>query len=103
MNKVVGTRSTSGQIVTTTLRRRDGLDFPITLDRSIRNHGLQVHAALRSAIIDGLLRPETKLPSSRTLAEQLGVRRNAIVAAYEHLSGDGLIEAHHGAGTYVAA
>jgi GntR family transcriptional regulator/MocR family aminotransferase len=49
------------------------------------------------------LRPETKLPSSRTLAEQLGVRRNAIVAAYEHLSGDGLIEAHHGAGTYVAA
>jgi GntR family transcriptional regulator/MocR family aminotransferase len=102
MNKVVGTRSTSGQNVTTTLRR-DLLDFPIHFDRSIRNHGLQVHAALRSAIIDGLLRPETKLPSSRRLAEQLGVRRNAIVAAYEHLSGDGLIEARHGAGTYVAA
>ena len=62
-----------------------------------------MHAALRSAIIDGLLQPETKLPSSRRLAEQLGVRRNAIVAAYEHLSGDGLIEARHGAGTYVAA
>jgi GntR family transcriptional regulator/MocR family aminotransferase len=102
MNKVVGTRSTLGQFVTTTLRR-DGLDFPIHLDRSIRNHGLQVHAALRSAIIDGLLRPETKLPSSRRLAEQLGVRRNAIVAAYEHLFSDGLIEARHGTGTYVAA
>jgi GntR family transcriptional regulator/MocR family aminotransferase len=83
--------------------RRDGLDFPIHLDRSIRNHGQQVHAALRSAIIDGLLRPETKLPSSRALAEQLGIRRNAIVAAYEHLFSDGLIEARHGAGTYVAA
>src|SRR5258708_21814119 len=44
-----------------------------------------------------------KLPSSRALAEQLGVRRNAIVAAYEHLFSDGLIEARHGAGTYVAA
>lgn len=62
-----------------------------------------MHSALRSAIIDGLLRPEMKLPSSRTLAEQLGVRRNAIVAAYEHLFSDGLIEARHGAGTYVAA
>jgi GntR family transcriptional regulator/MocR family aminotransferase len=103
MNKVVGTRSTSGQNVTTTLRRRDGLDLPIALDRTIRNHGQQVHAALRSAIIDGLLRPEMKLPSSRALAEQLGVRRNAIVAAYEHLFSDGLIEARHGAGTYVAA
>jgi GntR family transcriptional regulator/MocR family aminotransferase len=104
MNKVVETRSTSGQILTTTSgRRREVFDLPISLDRSIRNHGQQVHAALRSAIIDGLLRPEMKLPSSRTLAEQLGVRRNAIVAAYEHLFSDGLIEARHGAGTYVAA
>src|SRR5436305_14570946 len=103
MNKVVGTRSTSGQFVTTTSRRRDGLDFPLHLDRSIRNHGQQVRAALRSAIVDCLLRPDTKLPSSRRLAEQLGVRRNAVVAAYEHLSGDGLIDARHGAGTYVAA
>ena len=90
-------------MTTTSGRRREVFDLPISLDRSIRNHGLQVHAALRSAIIDGLLRPEMKLPSSRTLAEQLGVRRNAIVAAYEHLFSDGLIEARHGAGTYVAA
>jgi GntR family transcriptional regulator/MocR family aminotransferase len=32
----------------------------------------------------------------------LGVRRNAIVAAYEHLASDGLVEARHGAGTFVA-
>ena len=36
------------------------------------------------------------------LAEQLGVRRNAVVAAYEQLLSDGLAEARHGAGTYVA-
>ena len=42
------------------------------------------------------------LPSSRGLAEQIGVRRNTVVAAYERLLSDGLIEARHGAGTYVA-
>jgi GntR family transcriptional regulator / MocR family aminotransferase len=44
-----------------------------------------------------------KLPSSRSLAGQIGVRRNTIVAAYEHLMSDGLIEARHGSGTFVAA
>jgi GntR family transcriptional regulator / MocR family aminotransferase len=62
-----------------------------------------VHAALRSAIVDGLLSPRLKLPSSRGLAEQLKVRRKAIGAAYEHLLSDGLVEARHGAGTYFAA
>jgi GntR family transcriptional regulator / MocR family aminotransferase len=90
-------------VTTTSGRRRGVLDLPIRLDRSLRNHEQQVYAALRSAIIDGLVKPEMKLPSSRHLAEQLGVRRNAIVAAYEHLLSDGLIEARHGAGTYVAA
>ncbi|MEO8651516.1 MAG: PLP-dependent aminotransferase family protein [Hyphomicrobiaceae bacterium] len=84
-------------------RRRDATDLPISLDRSLRNQGQQVHAALRAAILDGLLEPELKLPSSRRLAEQLGVRRNVIVSAYEHLFSDGLIEGRHGAGTYVAA
>ena len=79
------------------------LDLPVRLDPSIRNQSRQVHAALRSAIVDGLLSPGLKLPSSRALAEQLKVRRNAIVAAYEHLLSDGLVEARHGAGTYVAA
>jgi GntR family transcriptional regulator/MocR family aminotransferase len=44
-----------------------------------------------------------KLPSSRSLADQIGIGRNAVVAAYEHLLSDGLIEARHGAGTYVAS
>jgi GntR family transcriptional regulator/MocR family aminotransferase len=78
------------------------LDLPVNLDPSIRNQALRVHAALRSAIIDGLLQPGLKLPSSRSLADQLGVRRNTIVSAYEHLASDGLIDAQHGSGTYVA-
>lgn len=73
------------------------------LDPSIRGRSRQVHAALRSAIVDGLLAPGLRLPSSRTLAEQLGIRRNAVVAAYEHLLSDGLLDARHGAGTYVTS
>lgn len=88
----------------TTLRRRDDVQaLPIRLDRTIRNQPQQVHGALRSAIVDGLLAAGLRLPSTRALAEQLGVRRNAIVAAYEQLLSDGLVEARHGAGTYVAA
>ncbi|MGJ4890045.1 PLP-dependent aminotransferase family protein [Bradyrhizobium sp. HKCCYLRH3099] len=87
---------------TTSRRRNVVLALPIRLDRAIRGQSQQVHAALRSAIVDGLLAPGLRLPSSRGLAEQLGVRRNAIVAAYEALLSDGLVEPRHGAGTYVA-
>jgi GntR family transcriptional regulator/MocR family aminotransferase len=88
---------------TSTRRRDDVLALPIRLDRAIRSQPQQVHGALRAAIVDGLLAPGLRLPSTRALAEQLGVRRNAIVAAYEQLLSDGLAEARHGAGTYVAA
>jgi GntR family transcriptional regulator/MocR family aminotransferase len=77
------------------------LELPIRLDPTIQTQPAQVHAAIRSAIIEGLLSPGLKLPSSRALAEQLKVRRNTVVAAYEHLASDGLIDARHGAGTYV--
>jgi GntR family transcriptional regulator/MocR family aminotransferase len=89
---------------TTSKRRRDDvLALPIRLDRALRNQPQQVHSALRTAIVDGLLAPGLRLPSTRGLAEQLGVRRNAIVAAYEQLLSDGLAEARHGAGTFIAA
>ncbi len=89
---------------TTSKRRRDDvLALPIRLDRTIRSQSQQVHSALRVGIVDGLLAAGLRLPSTRALAEQLGVGRNAIVAAYEQLVSDGLVEARHGAGTYVAA
>ncbi|CAD5257694.1 GntR family transcriptional regulator [Bosea sp. 62] len=86
----------------TTLPRRT-LDLPIALDPGIPNQASRVHAALRVAIVDGYLSPGLKLPSSRALAAQLGMSRNAIVAAYEQLLSDGLADARQGSGTYVAA
>jgi DNA-binding transcriptional MocR family regulator len=73
------------------------------LDRTVGNQSLQVHASLRSAILDGRLVAGLRLPSSRSLADQLSVRRNAIVGAYEHLLSDGLVETRVGDGTYVAS
>lgn len=102
MAKLVGARANSEASVATSLRRREVLDVPLPLDRSAGNQSLQVHASLRAAILEGRLVSGTRLPSSRGLAEQLGVGRNAVVIAYEHLQGDGLVEARQGAGTYVA-
>ncbi|MGX1788702.1 MocR-like pyridoxine biosynthesis transcription factor PdxR [Bosea sp. NPDC055332] len=86
----------------TTLPQRT-LDLPIALDPGIPNQASRVHAALRVAIVDGYLSPGLKLPSSRALAAQLGMSRNAIIAAYEQLLSDGLADARQGSGTYVAA
>ena len=62
----------------------------------------QVYAAVRRAILDGILTPGTRLPSSRTLAESLGVSRTTTLLAYEQLLAEGYVAAHHGSGTYVA-
>src|SRR5689334_5506081 len=90
-------------MATTSKSRRELLDIPLELDPGAGNQSLQVNRALRNAILDGRLAPGLRLPSSRALARQLGLRRNAIIAAYEHLSSDGFVETRTGAGTYVAA
>lgn len=88
---------------TTSLASRGFGDLPIRLDTTIRNQAARIHAALRTAIVDGLLTTNEALPSSRALAEQLGINRNAVVAAYEQLQSDGLIEARRGSRTVVAS
>jgi GntR family transcriptional regulator/MocR family aminotransferase len=79
------------------------LDMPLLLEAGPGSQAVRVHAGLRAAILGGRLAAGMRLPSSRALAAQLGVRRNAVVAAYEQLLGDGLVEARTGAGTFVAA
>ncbi|MFC7737996.1 PLP-dependent aminotransferase family protein [Roseomonas sp. GCM10028921] len=79
------------------------LDLPLLLDGADGSQSSRVHAGLRTAILSGRLPAGLRLPSSRSLAAQVGVRRNAVVAAYEQLLSDGLVEARVGAGTFVAA
>lgn len=49
------------------------------------------------------LRPGERLPASRALAESLGVSRNTVNQAYQSLTGQGLLRAHVGQGTFVSS
>ncbi|HET7240582.1 MAG TPA: PLP-dependent aminotransferase family protein [Gemmatimonadales bacterium] len=58
--------------------------------------------ALRSAILDGRLRPGARLPPSRDLARQHGLSRGTIVTAFERLASEGYVQGTVGSGTYVS-
>jgi len=52
----------------------------------------QLYEQLRAAILDGRLQSGAKLPSTRTLADELGVARNTVMGAYEQLLAEGYLE-----------
>ncbi|MEU8776711.1 PLP-dependent aminotransferase family protein [Streptomyces sp. NPDC048606] len=59
--------------------------------------------ALREAARSGRLAPGTRLPSSRSLAADLGIARNTVAEAYAELVAEGRLTARQGSGTRVAA
>ncbi len=61
----------------------------------------QLYEALRQAILEGRLRPGARLPSTRTLAAELGSSRNTVLAAVAQLTDEGYLEGRVGAGTTV--
>jgi GntR family transcriptional regulator/MocR family aminotransferase len=63
----------------------------------------QLYFAIREAILDGRLRPGTRLPSTRSLASDLAVSRNTVVIAFDQLLAEGYVDGRTGAGTYVSA
>jgi len=71
----------------------------------------QADATLVAQLADGLarrideqgLRPGTRLPSIRKMAEQSGVSRFTVVEAYDRLVARGLVQSRRGAGFFVRA
>jgi GntR family transcriptional regulator/MocR family aminotransferase len=61
----------------------------------------QIFAALALQIVSQEVLPGTRLPASRNLAEELGVSRSTVVAAYEQLSAEGYARSQPGSGHYV--
>jgi GntR family transcriptional regulator/MocR family aminotransferase len=57
--------------------------------------------ALREAVRSGRLAPGTRLPSSRSLAADLGIARNTVAGAYADLVAEGWLTARQGSGTRV--
>lgn len=95
-------RSSPNVIERTTLRRR-GAEVDISLAGVPRGHQSKtLTSALRRRIVDGTLRPGTDLPSTRQLAQDLGVSRGVAVSAYEQLVAEGHLTAGRGSGTSVA-
>ncbi|AXG55281.1 GntR family transcriptional regulator [Streptomyces lincolnensis] len=65
-----------------------------------RRAGLE--RALRDAVREGRLTTGTRLPATRRLAEELGVSRGTVKAAYDQLVAEGYLTAQQGSGTRVA-
>src|SRR5262249_41484847 len=63
----------------------------------------QVYAGLRKAILAGVFKKGERLPSTRELAQQLGVSRTVVLAAYDQLLAEGFTAGRAGSGTYVSA
>jgi len=80
-------------------------DLPLpalTLDsRSTTPLHRQIYFEIRSAILDGRLRPGSRLPASRALARDLSISRNTVTTAFDQLIAEGYIEARTGAGSFV--
>jgi len=61
----------------------------------------QLREALVKAILDGHIPADIPLPSSRELARQLGVARNTVVLAYQHLIDEHYLVARERRGYFV--
>jgi GntR family transcriptional regulator/MocR family aminotransferase len=76
--------------------------LPVSRNRGRSMHE-QVEQALRSAIQTGRLKAGFALPSTRALAEDLGMSRGVVVLAYEQLLAEGYLTATRGSATRVAS
>lgn len=63
----------------------------------------QVKDSLRRMMLTGLLEPDEKLPSVRSLATQLAINPNTIQRAYAELEAEGYIYSVAGRGSFVSA
>jgi GntR family transcriptional regulator / MocR family aminotransferase len=63
----------------------------------------QIYQQVSWGILGRTLMPGTKLPSTRDLAERLGVARSSVVIAYEQLLAEGYIYGKVGSGTYISS
>jgi GntR family transcriptional regulator/MocR family aminotransferase len=77
---------------------------PLALDR---DRGAPLHRRLsrelREAVLSGRLAAESRLPSSRDLARELGLSRNTVLDALGQLVAEGYLEARPRSGTFVRA
>lgn len=62
----------------------------------------QLAEYLENGIADGTFPPDKPLPSERYLAKELNINRSTVVAAYDELESNGLIQRNRGSGTTIS-
>lgn len=62
-----------------------------------------LYTEVRQAILEGRLRPGTRLPASRDFARQHGISRGTVVSVFERLQAEGFVGSRVGSGTVVKA
>jgi GntR family transcriptional regulator/MocR family aminotransferase len=84
-------------------RTSSALELFVELDRrSAEPLHRQLERVLRAAVRAGRLAPGAAVPSTRALAEQLGLSRGIVVEAYEQLVAEGYLGSRPGGATTVA-
>ncbi|WP_372395831.1 PLP-dependent aminotransferase family protein [Azospirillum sp. HJ39] len=73
------------------------------MERDHQGLSLRVRGIIAEAIETGMLVPDTRVPSSRSLSEALGISRNTVNAAYQLLIDDGFLVSRERSGVYVAS
>ncbi len=63
----------------------------------------QLRSQIAARVADGRLAAGTKLPTVRSLAEELGLAVNTVARAYRELEADGLLETRGRRGTFVGS
>ena len=63
----------------------------------------QIYDAFRAMILERRLQPGQQIPSTRALADELGISRIPVLGAYAQLLAEGYIESRSGAGTFVTS
>jgi len=83
-------------------KQTSGLDLALPARDSKTPAYLWLYSALRAEILQGRLKPGTRLPATRDLASQYGLSRGTTVTAFEQLKSEGYVRGTVGSGTFVS-
>ena len=83
------------------MRNPNGGELRISLERGTSPLYRQIYRAISRAIVDGSLQAGDNLPSSRQLADELGVSRPTVDKAYLQLAAEGYVKSRERSGHVV--
>lgn len=84
-------------------KRESSLDLAVTPPSAESGKQAWVYETLRAQILGGALAAQARVPSTRSLAQRMGVSRSTVEWAYDQLRAEGYIVGVAGSGTYVCA